>query len=284
MYKSKIPEIENKDALKLLHPSIFELDPEISIERDDKTLQIHALAPNGKEIVFFKIRDRYHDGSPRYKTRLVEWPYDSSHDKVKCGAVELSRYSRDPKQYFPDSELVQFLKEPFDYIFDEPDKFVRLWKEAFISGHFPGQSALPLKGAAKYFLERSKALANSLGFEVTLSPSHYYVAASDLEHGFCFQSSLQEKEFNEIERILSEYDLDEKILRQQKSWIVLLQKFPYLGESELSQFWLQGLEYPLYYDGENVENVWMCQSESKPKFDDYKPRECERRLKNHGII
>ena len=176
---------------------------------------------------------------------------------------------------------MDFIFYPFNYIFGDPKLFLELWENAFVTGHYPGQSALPLKGAAKYFTLKSIELADKLGYEVTVSPSHYYVAKGNLKNGFCFQSSTQEREFNELDKMFSEFALDETMIEQQKSWIILLQKFPSLLESRFSHYWLHGLEYPLYYDGKTVENVWLCQKGHKCQFNDFIPEKCLARLNKY---
>ncbi|MFH1637194.1 MAG: hypothetical protein ABIB71_02090 [Candidatus Woesearchaeota archaeon] len=291
--------IGDQAALELLHNSVFDIlgslknveDEEvvneiyhkkysyergrILLDRDPNIIKIHAFTNLDKEIVLFRIRDRRHDGTSLYQSPLRSWSYDSEHDKVDGKAVELSTYSRDPEYYLKDPELKDFIGEPFDFMFGDEAKFIALWKKAFVSGHFPGQSALPLKNAAKYFVDNAEKLVNKLGYEATISPSHYNVAESTLNWGFSFQSSVQEREFNELNKVLSEFDFDRVIENQQRSWIVLLQKFPKLKESELAGYWLKGLEFPLYYDGQDVENVWMCR---KGKFKDYAPKKCLERL------
>lgn len=300
MESSPIPKIDDDIILSLLHPAVFEIIGRrartehklnrselhynngcIFIDRDENTVSINAFTGE-KEIVHFKVRDRRFDGPQDYRSPLQAWPYNSEHDIVKHSTVELSTYSRDPGKYINDMELLPFLHEPFDFIFDDPNTFVRLWNRAFHTGYYPGQHALPLKDAAWFFVEKSKRRFNNLGYETALSPSHYNVVHSALRWGYMFQSSWQRAEFNELERVLSDFSLDETISSQQKSWIVILQKFPSLLKSDISRYWLHGLELPLYYDGNKVENIWMVQSESMRRFNDYRPENCFRRLINYG--
>ncbi|MBS3113420.1 hypothetical protein J4418_05040 [Candidatus Woesearchaeota archaeon] len=298
--KSPITQIKNETLLELLHPLVFERvgrlekvsenkediekviyhhnDGVINVLRDFNSILLHVLMKDGKEVVKFKIRDRRFDGTPNYVSFLTDWSYDAPYDKVDCPAVELSRYSRDPDKYFLKTELTTFVREPFDYIFGDPSEFLELWQSAFVTGHYPGQSALPLKGAANYFADNARGLVNQLGYEVTVSPSHHYVAAFGLSRGYKFQSSAQNREYDEIENLFSEFNLDPKIEKQQKSWIILLQKFPSLHKSQFSDYWLKGLEYPLYYDGKHAENVWLYPQDSGYEFKDYLPEQCLKRL------
>lgn len=223
---------------------------------------------HGQLVYIAALRDRRYDGTKRANdSALLFYPYDDPkfHKPLTLDArcAEVSVYSFSPGSRIAtscgDRNLDEFVERPFAFLTD-PEKFVRLFRQAWETDRAPGQVAAPIADVSKKCLPGFERLAQAHGYDfLECATSHYHVArwfkARQYRYTFTKDEQTMAELASGIDRIRAAFSKQgHRLRRPQESWIAVVQS---LRPIELipDGLFLDGPLWP--QDNINPQNLWM---------------------------
>lgn len=173
-------------------------------------------------------------------------------------AVELSVYTFMPGSRIAeacgDTELDRFVENPFQFV-KEPEKFLKLFDQAWKSQRAPGQWGNPIPDVAKFVLPVVDDMARRTGYDyIENCSSHYHVYKVTEWWGYRVADPQLQAVMDQFNRgIKALKDKGIKLTRTQESWVCVVQSLP--EEYIPAHLNLHGPKWP--QDNITPVSLWM---------------------------
>ncbi|MBK7750091.1 MAG: hypothetical protein IPL73_21570 [Candidatus Obscuribacter sp.] len=214
------------------------------------------------------LRDRRYDATPRANDcslldfmgyhEQINKPLEFPGKPEGSSAVELSVYTFMPGSRIAeacgDTELERFVENPFQFV-KEPEKFLKLFDQAWKSQRAPGQWGNPIPDVAKFILPVVDDMARRNGYDyIENCSSHYHVYKVTEWWGYRIADPQIQAVMDQFNRgIKSLKDKGIKLTRTQESWVCVVQSLP--EEYIPAHLNLHGPKWP--QDNITPVSLWM---------------------------